>query len=67
MMMAMMIDDNNKNNNNDDDDDDWNNTNWKFQVNAQFYQIKSTEIKPVICLLLVWSSVTYITKKLTQF
>ena len=43
MMMKMMI----YYNNNDDDDADHEdcNINWKFEVNAQFYQIQSTEIK----------------------
>ena len=52
MMMTLMIEDDNDNNNNDDEDDDdddddedCNNNNWMFQVNAQFYQIQSTEIK----------------------
>ena len=42
----MMMDDNNNKNNDDDyDDDDDCNNNWMFQVNAQFYQMQSTEIK----------------------
>ena len=45
ILMMMMDDNNNKNNDDDYDDDDDCNNNWMFQVNAQFYQMQSTEIK----------------------